>query len=185
MNYPHMETPILNGTDQFILEGCRRKNRESQRLLYEKYFEPLSWVCMRYLRNGEEVYDLVHEGFIKIFKNIHKYSGKGSLEGWMKRIVINNCLDYLRKINQRPPDVPLTEVYDLELDENMLADLEAEYILDLLQELVPLYRMVFNLSVIEGYPHKEIASILKIKESTSRAYLTAAKKEIRQKLAAM
>ncbi|MDX2249120.1 MAG: RNA polymerase sigma factor [Bacteroidia bacterium] len=177
-----MEARVIDLTEEKMLQGCRNQDRNSQRQLYEKYFEGMSYICMRYLKDRDQVYDLVQEGFIKIFQNIRKFEGKGSLEGWMKRIMINLCLDHLRKINRRLPDVPLEDVYDLEVDEDIVANMEAEYILALLQKLGPMYRTVFNLSVIEGYAHKEISKLLKIRESTSRAYLTAAKKQIRRML---
>lgn len=174
---------MIDITEEKMLEGCRKQDRDSQRQLYEKYFGAMSYICMRYLKDKDQVYDLVQEGFIKIFQNIRKFEGKGSLEGWMKRIMINLCLDYLRKINRRLPDVPIEEIYDLEVAEDVVADMEAEYILALLQQLGPMYRTVFNLCVIEGYAHKEISKMLKIRESTSRAYLTSAKKQIRRLLA--
>lgn len=178
-----MEARVIDITEENMLHGCRKQDRDSQRQLYEKYFGTMSYICMRYLKDKDQVYDLVQEGFIKIFQNIRKFEGKGSLEGWMKRIMINLCLDHLRKVNRRLPDVPLEEVYDLEVSEDVVADMEAEYILALVQQLGPMYRTVFNLSVIEGYTHKEISQLLKIRESTSRAYLTAAKKQVRRMLA--
>ncbi|MEZ4828072.1 MAG: RNA polymerase sigma factor [Bacteroidia bacterium] len=177
-----MEARVIDITEENMLKGCCEQDRNSQRQLYEKYFGTMSYVCMRYLKDRDQVYDLVQEGFIKIFQNIRKFEGKGSLEGWMRRIMINLCLDHLRKINRRLPDVPLEEVYDVEVPEDVVAEMEAEYILALLQDLGPMYRTVFNLCVIEGYAHKEVSKMLKIKESTSRAYLTAAKKQIRKML---
>lgn len=177
-----MEARVILMTDEHILNGCRKNDRNSQRLLYERYYESLSFTCYRYLRNQELVEDVVHEGFMKIFKNINKYNGSGSLEGWMKRVMVNTCLDYLRKENRQPRQVELEEAGSFEVDEDLVAQLQANYILEVVGQLPPILRTVFNLNVVEGYPHKEIAKLIKVKESTSRAYLTEAKKLIRKKL---
>lgn len=148
-------------------------------MLYEKYYDTMSWVCYRYLKDKTLVEDLVHEGFLKVFRNIGKYEHKGSLEGWMRRVMVNCCLDYLRRQKRVPGEVELTQASDQEVDTDIVAGMQAEYILELIQALSPVHRTVFNLNVIEGYPHKDIAEMLDIKESTSRAYLTEAKKQLR------
>ncbi|MEM7655431.1 MAG: RNA polymerase sigma factor [Bacteroidota bacterium] len=178
-----MAARVIPISDQHIAEGCCQNDRNSQRLLYERYFESLSLVCYRYIKDRSLVDDMVHEGFMKIFRNIQKYNGKGSLEGWMKRVMVNHCLDYLRKQGRQPHQVDLESGAGHRLsDEDIVSNLQANYILELIHQLPELYRTVFNLNVIEGYPHKEIAKMLKVKESTSRAYLTEAKKMIRKKL---
>ncbi|MEL6674639.1 MAG: sigma-70 family RNA polymerase sigma factor [Bacteroidota bacterium] len=178
-----MGAKVIQLTDTHILEGCRKKDRKSQRQLYEKYYQSMSWVCIRYVKNQDLAYDLVHDGFLKIFKRIDQFNGKGSLEGWMKRVMVNLCLDYLRKQKSLPQNVELEEARTRLVDEEVVANMEAELILKVVQELNPLHRTVFNLNVIEGFPHKEIAAMIKVKESTSRAYLTEAKKQIRIRLA--
>ena len=177
-----MAAKVVHMTDEHIIKGCCRQDRNSQKQLYEKYFESLSLAAMRYIKDGSLVYDLVHEGFLKIFRNIDKYHGKGSFEGWMKRIVINCCLDYLRKHKKRPPSASIAEGHDIRVDTDVVANMQAEFILEMIQQLSSIHRTVFNLNVIEGYPHREIAAMLDIKESTSRAYLTEAKKQIRELL---
>ena len=177
-----MKAKIVRMTDEHIIKGCRRNDRNSQKQLYEKYFELLSRVAMRYIKDSSLVYDLVHEGFLKIFHNIDKYHGKGSFEGWMKRIVINCCMDHLRKQKKQPHMISLSEVYDTKVDIDVVAGMQAEFIIEIIQQLSAIHRSVFNLNVVEGYPHKEIAAMLEIKESTSRAYLTEAKKRLRELL---
>ena len=177
-----MEARVIPMSDTHIVEGCCRNDRKSQRLLYERYFESLSLVCYRYVKDKSLVEDMVHEGFLKVFRNIKKYDGKGSLEGWMKRVMINYCLDYLRKQKRFPQQVELEAAGQQEINEDVLDSLQANFILELIHQLPTIYRTVFNLSVIEGYPHKEIAKLISVKESTSRAYLTEAKKLIRKKL---
>ena len=169
-------------TDENVLKGCRDNDRNSQKQLYERHFEKMSWLCYRYVKNQEQADDIVHEGFIKVFKAINSYKNKGSLEGWIKKIMVNCCLDYLRKVKRSPDAVSLTAVNDQSYDEHILEGLQAEYILGKVQNLPKLQRTVFNLNVIEGYPHKEIAQKMKIKESTSRAYLTEARQMLRKSL---
>ncbi|RMG60921.1 MAG: sigma-70 family RNA polymerase sigma factor [Bacteroidetes bacterium] len=174
-----MGAKVIHIHDDQIVEGCRRQDRDSQRMLYEKYYDTMSWVCYRYLKDKMLVEDLVHEGFLKVFRNINKYDHKGSLEGWMRRVMVNCCLDYLRRQKRVAGEVELTQASDQEVDTDIVAGMQANYILELIQQLPAVYRMVFNLNVIEGYPHREIAEKLDIKESTSRAYLTEAKKQLR------
>ncbi|MEZ4777115.1 MAG: RNA polymerase sigma factor [Bacteroidia bacterium] len=178
-----MEAKIICMNDEYMLEGCRKNDRNCQRQLYEKYFRPMAWICYRYVRDREVADDLVHEGFVKVFRRIDSFKNEGSFEGWVKRIMINCCLDHLRKGKRRPDEISVEGVAEPQSDEHdALADLQAEYILEKIQELPTIPRTVFNLNVIEGYPHKDIAQMMKIKESTSRAYLTEAKQLLRESL---
>ena len=169
-------------TDQEVLRGCCRQDRTSQQKLYEKYYETMYWVCYRYMPDRDTAADMVHEGFIKIFRNISKYRNDGSLEGWLKRVMVNCCLDQLRKAKKWDREVSLTLAAPESVPAVAIDDMQAEYILDCIAELPPIYRSVFNMNVIEGYPHKEIAKVLDIKESTSRAYLSEGKKMLRDML---
>ncbi|MDP5168645.1 MAG: RNA polymerase sigma factor [Bacteroidia bacterium] len=162
-----------------MIDGCRRQDRNCQRQLYETYFQAMSWVCVRYLKDPGLVDDIVHEGFMKVFQKIDSFESKGSLEGWMKRIMVNCCLDHLRKMKRLPTQVELDVVGEYESHTTDSDTMELDQIMDVVNSLSPLLRMVFNLNVVEGYPHKEIADKLGIQESTSRAYLTEAKKKVR------
>ncbi|MCI4667715.1 MAG: RNA polymerase sigma factor [Bacteroidia bacterium] len=177
-----MNPKVIPITDEHLLEGCRKKDRQSQRRLYERYFETMTFVCYRYAKDKEIAHDLVHEGFIKVFKNIHSFKNKGSLEGWIRRVMVNVCLDYLRREKRFVGEVPISEAADSAIDENAINNLEAEYILEKIAELPDPLRTVFNLYIIEGYPHKEIAKLLGFGASTSRAYLTEARKILKKKL---
>ena len=177
-----MEAKVIYMTDETLLEGCRRNDRSSQRQFYERHFNQMSWLCYRYVKDKNIADDIVHEGFIKVFKSLNSYEGKGSLEGWIKRIMVNCCLDYLRKTQRRPDPLPLSEINEQFYDEEILAGLQADYILEKIQDLPHLQRTVFNLNIIEGYPHKDIAKMLNIKASTSRAYLTEARQMLRKSL---
>ena len=177
-----MNPKVIPMTDEHLIEGCRKKDRQSQRRLYEKYFETMSFVCYRYTKDTDTAHDLVHEGFIKVFRSIQSFKQKGSLEGWIRRIMVNVCLDYLRKQKRFVGEVPISEAASQSIDEDAISGLEAEYILEKISELPDPLRTVFNLYIIEGYPHKEIAELMGFGASTSRAYLTEARKILKKKL---
>ena len=177
-----MRAKVVDITHTQMLEGCLRQEAVSQRQLYEKYYQTMCWVCFRYVKDQGTAEDLVHEGFVKVFKNLERFRKQGSLEGWIKRIMINGCLDHLRKQNRWSNEVPLVFAEGEPVPAQAVSYLQAEYILECVQQLPPLLRSVFNLNVIEGYPHKDIGRMLNIKESTSRAYLTEAKKSLRKVL---
>ncbi len=177
-----MAAKVIPFSETHMIEGCQRQDRNSQRQLYETYFQTMSWVCIRYLKDPNLVDDVVHEGFMKVFQRADSFEGNGSLEGWIKRIMVNTCLDHLRKIKRMPLQVELDHVSDRESAVSPTSHLETSQIMDVVNSLSPLLRMVFNMNVVEGYPHKEIARELGIQESTSRAYLTEAKKRVRAML---
>ncbi len=140
-------------------------------------------VCQRYANNHEDALDILHEGFIKIFKHIHKYQLGTSLTAWIKRIMVNTAIDFYRKrVRRRTED--LDKAYSVKSNEpNALNFLAAEEIIKCLNKLSPSYRSIFNLYVIEGYSHKEIAGQLKISESTSRSNLVKARNKLKALLA--
>lgn len=174
-----MHAKVVDITDEQMLQSCARQERQGQKQLYEKYYASMVWVCFRYVKDKDQSEDLVHEGFIKVFRNIERFRNQGSLEGWVKRIMINVCLDYLRKQGRWQDELPLMYAESEAVPAQAVNDLQAEYIFECIQQLPPLLRSVFNLNVVEGYPHKEIGKMLDLKESTSRAYLSEAKKQLR------
>lgn len=177
-----MHAKVVDITDEQMLKSCTRQERQGQKQLYEKYYASMVWVCFRYVKDKDQSEDLVHEGFIKVFRNIERFRNQGSLEGWVKRIMINVCLDYLRKQGRWQDELPLVYAESEAVPAQAVNDLQAEYIFECIQQLPPLLRSVFNLNVVEGYPHKEIGKMLDLKESTSRAYLSEAKKQLRKVL---
>jgi RNA polymerase sigma factor (sigma-70 family) len=177
-----MNPKVIPMTEEHLIEGCRKNDRNSQKRLYEKYFETMSFVCFRYVKDKDQAHELVHEGFIKVFKKIDSYKHSGSFEGWIRRIMVNVCLDYLRKQKKFQREVSIEAAYEASLPEEALSDLQAEYILEKVQELPDPLRTVFQLYVVEGYAHKEIAKKLGFGASTSRAYLTEARKQLRKSL---
>ncbi len=166
-----------------ILKGCLSGNARDQELLYRRYSAKLYGVALQYTGSYDEARDVLQEGFIKIFTNLHKYSGAGSFEGWTRRIVVNTALEKHRN------KYYLNMVEDIgnipELNDNRIPDisgLEAEDLLKFIMELSPKYRMVFNLYALEGYSHKEIAEMLSISEGTSKSNLSRARGILQKKV---
>jgi len=161
------------------LSACARKERWAQELLYKEFYSTMMPLCHRYATNKEDALDIMHEGFIKVFKHIHKYKAGTSLNAWIKRIMINTAIDYYRKaVRRRTED--LDTAYDISSkDPNAINLLATEEIVNCLQQLTPSYRSIFNLYIMEGYSHKEIAEKLGISESTSRSNLVKARAKLK------
>ena len=175
---------------QEIVDGCIRGKRKFQKKLFEKYYGKMMAICYRYAKDSDEAQDMVQNGFIKVFKKLDVYNFEGSLEGWIRRIMVNTAIDQIRK-NKRNPfliddeervqnveeDVP----FSTEEDE-FYSKLKAKTAIKAISELSPAYRMVFNMYVIEGFTHKEIADYLGISEGTSKSNLAKAKQKLRAQL---
>lgn len=162
---------------------CQRGKPQGQKALFDAYADRFFRLALRYVKTQAEAEDLVMSSFLKIFSHIGSftYESTGSLEAWMRKIVINECLMWIRK-HHNPG---LTETLDLDNPDHetgALPDVDAEYLYQLIVELPPGYRTVFNLYVIEGYDHGEICKLLQISESTSRSQLFKAKEILRRKL---
>ena len=160
-----------------IILGCLDGNRRDQELLYRRHSSKLFAVCLQYSGNDEEARDILQEGFIKIFENLHHYKHEGSFEGWMRRIVVNTALEKFRNRHNlyRVDDIDTITEPESDPDNEDYAGLEAFDLLYIIRELPPKYRMVFNLYAIEGYSHKEIAKMLHISEGTSKSNLSRAR----------
>jgi RNA polymerase sigma factor (sigma-70 family) len=163
-------------TERELIEGCLKNNGKSQRRLFEEYAGKMMTVCRRYACDQTEAEDMLQEAFIKVFTNIGQYRFEGSLEGWIRRIVVHTALRILQKKKVR--FVEINE--DLESAQSVNADalttLSAEELLKLIGALPDGYRIVFNLYVLEGYDHNEIAAMLEIGAATSRSQLSKARK---------
>ena len=160
-----------------IINGCLKGNRRDQELLYRRHAAKLFAVCLQYSGNDEEARDILQEGFIKIFENLVNYKHEGSFEGWMRRIMVNTALEKYRSKHNlyRVDDIDQIPEPDATPDNEDYAGLEASDLMDIIRELPPKYRMVFNLYAIEGYTHKEISSIVNISEGTSKSNLSRAR----------
>lgn len=167
-----------------IINDCLSGSRRDQELLYRRYAPKFYAVCLQYAGNTEEARDVLQEGFIKIFENLSHFSHGGSFEGWMRRIIVNTALEryrnkyYLNKVDDIDEvNEPLAEP---ETDD--FAGLEAHDLLNMIMELPPKYRMVFNLFAIEGYSHREIGDMLGISEGTSKSNLSRAREILQKKV---
>jgi RNA polymerase sigma factor (sigma-70 family) len=164
---------------EHLLHRCRAQDRIAQKALYDRYSSLFFAVCKRYLKNTEDAEDVLLEGFFKIFDKIDDYSGEGSFEGWMRRIMVNQSLMFLRKAHNFQLTVEFSGV-EMPTRLNIEDELNERDILVLLDKLPTGYRTVFNLYVIEGYKHREIADLLGISINTSKSQLILAKDRLRQ-----
>lgn len=166
-----------------LVKGCADGDREYQKLLYEKMYGKMMAVCYRYSPRRDEAEDIFQDGFLKVFDKIHKYNFKGSLEGWIRRIMVNNAIDYLRvkkrKYNFTEPINEFADVKDESDEEDIYEGISAQTILELVQKLSSSYRLIFNLYVLDGYSHHEISKKLNISEGTSKSNLSKAKANLR------
>lgn len=168
----------LEYDEKDLIKACARQERWAQKVLYEEHYSRMMGVCLRYSSDEEEALDILHEGFIKVFRNIRKYQPGTSLSAWIRRIMVNTAIDSYRKsIRRRTEDIE--QAYNLSTaDADAISQCTEREILDAIQQLSPAYRAVFNLYVIEGYSHKEIAEMLDITESTSRSNLVKARQKL-------
>jgi RNA polymerase sigma-70 factor (ECF subfamily) len=169
--------------EQQLIEGCKKENRLAQKELYETYSRKMMGVCIRYVNDRETARDILQEGFVKIFTGINTYTGTGSFEGWMRRVFVNCALEYLRKSDVLREAVGLDNTWELSCsDSSVVSAMSANELMQLIKELPPGFRTVFNLFAIEGFSHKEISKLLNITESTSRSQFARAKQLLQRKI---
>jgi len=155
----------------------------AQECFYQKYFEDAYRTCNRYLAQHADVMAVMNEGFLKVFQNLQHYNYKlGTPGAWIHRIMVRTAIDHIRKENRITMMASLAEeeTTALAVDNEVLSSIEAEEVLIMVKSLPPATRAVFNMFVIEGYSHREIARELRLSESTSRWHLTEAKKRLQQ-----
>lgn len=170
-------------SEEEMLKGCLANKEKAQQYLFNRYSAKMMGVCLRYANRYDEAQDILQEGFVKVFKKIQMYSGSGSLEGWIRRIMVNTALDFLRSTKNEKKNVSVDEVeYKLEVDESISTSLQTRDLLALIQTLPKGYKTVFNLYAIEGYSHKEIAEQLGVSENTSKSQYSRARVLIQKKL---
>jgi len=171
-----------NLLDSDLIKSCISGDRRMQELLYKKFSPKMYAICLRYAGNSDDAQDLLQEGFIKVFKNLEKFRSEGSFEGWMRRVFVNTSIEHFRrKVNLNS----ITENEEKGIEDstwNVLDSLAEKDIIQLIQDLSPGYRTVFNLYVLEGYSHKEIGDILGINEGTSKSQLARAKMILQKKV---
>lgn len=164
----------LHSEERLLIKRAKSNNRDAQKKIFDKYSPKMLGVCRQYVKDLHHAEDLLLQGFFKVFTNINKFENRGSFEGWIRKIMVNNCISYLRKKN----------VFDLSDQDfvfndsatESLENTSVEDIQNLIDQLPKGYKMVFNLYAIEGYKHSEISKELGISESTSKSQLFKARK---------
>lgn len=159
-----------------IIQGCIKGNRSDQSRLYRLFAPKMMTVCLRYSKNKEEAEEILQEGFMKVFTFLHQFNNEGSFEGWIRKIMVNCALQKYRSKSQLHAVMDIdTTREEIPEAENVIARLGTKELLNLVQQLPPGYRMIFNLYVFEGMKHREIATMLGISEGTSKSNLSDAR----------
>ena len=159
-----------------LIEGCVNGNRQSQNQLYNLLMPKMFVVCLRYSKNREEAEEILQEGFIKVFEFIHQYKFNGPFEGWVRKIMVNCALQKYRSKRQMHAVVNIdTTAVEQPGNEDIISQIGTKELLKMVQQLSPAYRTIFNLYVLEGMKHREIAEHLGISEGTSKSNLSDAR----------
>jgi RNA polymerase sigma factor (sigma-70 family) len=168
-------------TEEAILAGCLRNNATAQKELYARYSPKMLSVCYRFAHNREDAEDMLQEGFIKVFSQIHTFRNQGAFEGWVRRIVVHTCINILKKNKKFNESVDIIYANTLQVrEESVPSIVQAKQVVECIRMLPIGYRTVLNLYAIEGYSHKEIADMLDIEESTSRSQYTRARQMLEE-----
>lgn len=163
-------------TEEAILQGCLNNNPAAQKELYLRYSTKMLAVCYRYAHNREDAEDMLQEGLIKVFQQIHTFENRGALEGWIRRIVVHTCINILKKNKKFNESVDIIHATTVQVKEDTIPSIiQAKQVVECIRLLPIGYRTVLNLYAIEGFSHREIGEMLDIEESTSRSQYTRAK----------
>lgn len=172
-------------TEGELVDGCRKGDRKMQHELYQRFADRMFAICLRYAQGQQEAEDVLQEAFIKIFDKIEQFRGDASLAGWIKRIVINTALNSQRSKLYMYPMVDVESMYNMADQELTLSAHRYQDLLKLVQELPSGCRVIFNLFGIEGYSHKEIATLLEISEGTSKSQYARARQLLQERIEAL
>lgn len=171
-------------TEQELIDGCASNNRRHQEALYKYFFDKMFGMCRKYIHDEEKAMDVLNQGFVKVFKNIPKYESKGSFEGWIRRIVYNTMVDFMRQ-ESRLVKFLVIEEYDQKHYESADQHLYYDDLIVEINRLPPASAEVFKLYCIEGYNHAEIGALMGISEGTSKWHLSNARKILKAKILKM
>ncbi|GAB4406942.1 MAG: RNA polymerase sigma factor [Bacteroidia bacterium] len=172
----------MSGIHQELIERCLRLEARAQRQLYEMFAPEMMAVCARYAHSLADAEDMLQEGFVKVFRNLKHYRDQGYLGAWIRRIMINNAIDHLRRGKPRQQQAELYPSVAMDETGDALELIQAEELMRMIRELPGGYRMVFNLYAVEGYSHAEIGEQLGITESTSRSQYARARALLQQRI---
>jgi RNA polymerase sigma-70 factor (ECF subfamily) len=164
-----------------IINGCKKGDRKAQEKLYRNYYRAMMTICLRYTKNDEDAVEVLNTGFLKVFKNIQRYdSSQATLYTWIRTVVMNSCLDFVKQKQKLQKVSELNDESDVHIAPEVINKIKAAELIKQIRTLTPATRAVFNLYVIEGYSHKEIADILNISTGTSKWHLSEARKNLQQ-----
>jgi len=168
-----------------LIAECREGHSEKQEELYVLFYNYAMSICLRYSKDREEAIEIVNDGFMKVFRNLKRYQDHTSFKAWLRRIMINASIDYYRRNEKHYHNVDISYAKHEFITEDALDKLSEKEIINLIQELPPSYRMVFNLFVIEGYSHPEIAQKMNISVGTSKSNLAIARSKLKRMVLGM
>ncbi|MEP6749193.1 MAG: sigma-70 family RNA polymerase sigma factor [Bacteroidota bacterium] len=173
--------------DKNVLEGCLKNDRKAQELLYKQFYGPMAGICLRYTRNEEDALEVLHNGFLKVYKHLASYDAtKASLYTWIKTIMVNSAIDFIRSRQKFKNQVELKDTHEAgSIDNDAIQRMGSTELLKLVQKLPMATQTVFNLYIIEGYNHREIGEILGISDGTSKWHLSEARRQLKQLLLTM
>ena len=163
---------------QQLLDRCRKQDRSAQKALYQHFYNYGMTICSRYGADQDEAKELYNDGFLKVFTNLDGYKPDRPFRFWLKRILVNTTIDRWRQRKNKPLVVDISQVVEPKVNDLAIADLGYQELMKIVQKLPPVYRMVFNMHVIEGYKHHEIADKLGIQVGTSKSNLVKARKKL-------
>ncbi len=165
-----------------LLDACERGERASQKELYRQYYAYAMNICLHYSSNREEAGEILNDGFLKVFKNLKQYRRQSAFKSWLRRILINASIDYYRRYHRDEVSLEVVHLRETTIVNEAPGQLELDDVMRAVQQLPPAYRLVFNLHVVEGFSHPEIAKELGISTGTSKSNLAKAKKKLQNML---
>lgn len=163
-----------------LIEGCKNHKRLAQKELYKNYFGYSLKICLRYANNKDEAIELVNDGFMKVFTKLNLYDKNHPFKPWLGKIMINTAIDYYRQHIKKTKMEDIEKVNELSAEENILANLQYNDLVMLIQKLSITYRTIFNLFVIDGFSHAEISEKLSISEGASKSNLFKARQQLKK-----
>ncbi|MBO9640353.1 RNA polymerase sigma factor [Siphonobacter aquaeclarae] len=163
-----------------VIQACLSDDKRAQRVLFQQYFSYAKSICLRYSSSTEEAEEILNEGFLKVFRNLERYDSQLPFKAWLRTIMVNSAISYFRKNQKFHSEIGYDAVPDPVLDEGIVDQISADEILQLVQQLKPIYRSIFLMHVVDGYQLREIADLFNIKEGTVRSHFARARALLQQ-----
>ena len=162
-----------------LIKGCLKNDRDAQKKLYQEYYSYGMSICIRYVGDREEAVEVLNDSYMKVFKNIAKYDSKYPFKAWFRRILINESINTIKRKSGKFNEESLEGMVEPGMDNSIISDIGHTDVLEMIQQLPPQYKAVFNLHTIEGYTHEEIGKMLSISNGTSKSNLFKAKEKLK------